>query len=1005
MPEIFTLTNNGEFTLNSAGNVIFDKAITLTDNTEFTIYADGNVELDDVDSSNGNVKIDAFGTVELLDDIDLTNTIFNIIAGSDVIMATTNASGSDITVTSGNDASFGVITGIDTNLTVSATGTAKFRGIDIATGNVIVDAGGDLIIPSLAVSTGIVDLDASNIELGTVDFTRVAFDADAESILVTGTYNQNGAWANLTATNGDLIIQGPTTLNYVDFDARALGEINLADIDASNSDITLTTRSDANVGSIAGTDTDLAIITAGNTYVSAIDLTTGDATIYAIGDAQVDNLAVATGIVDLDASNILLGAASFVAADLEANAENIFFNSIVAKESNISLLADDTIGDNGGLITADGVETQGNYIKFADDDSNGTEETSASLTLTGNIGSEATPLILDIPELVVVQMPAVGTIAIQSMYATLYDENGDIIIVDDTPVQNVDQILASSLVTSSEEKALNLEITGSTDDVIIYNQGDINILQNGVPEDVIYIKNLYSANGDVSVIGSGDITAVAGANENIFASGITLQAPGNVGTSDNPLYINRDSATGNEIILDVAAGNEVALVSLIGDVLGSIASGSDTMLEVQEGSAGTESNPLNTDVAGTFAVYAQSDIAVKQNTDNDLSLIADSEEGSVYVETKANLDLSTSDGYNLSIKKLKTGGTASITTKGNLDVDISNDFGTQEAPIDVNVDGVIDVKSKGDINMTSEKQIVFNNIEGNQVTITSEKGISGSDEDNLITADSLSLIANNNIGSSSTYLNVVTDKLSAATEKNIYVNGYGDIEIEEITAGGNVILNVDGDVTASSDSTTHITADKLTITTTGDIGNTDNPLKVAVNTIVANGVDMVLEFMQDTMISKIIANKLNIMAYGNITADPDTVGFHIIANSVRIYATGQIGTEDVRLRVITWFSSIYSEIGKVFTYVVIRTIPVDEVLEDVIEDDVEELAVLDDTEGISEPDGDEELPSELEEDGGRSGVIYLGIAGILLILFFIFWFILWKRRKKEEEEEEQQQVL
>ena len=135
--------------------------------------------------------------------------------------------------------------------------------------------------------------------------------------------------------------------------------------------------------------------------------------------------------------------------------EDILFDSIIAKKSEVILAAEGNIGKNSGIECGEYGERA--FIKFADADTDA--DSGLSLTAKGAIASEDSRLIVDIPAAVTLNIPVAGNIHIDSLDLILGNRNAedptkyDEVEVGDTPILGVD------IVTHPDNPKVN-EFTG-----------------------------------------------------------------------------------------------------------------------------------------------------------------------------------------------------------------------------------------------------------------------------------------------------------------------------------------------------------------------------------------------------------------------------------------------------------------------------------------------------------------------------------------------------------------
>ena len=93
----------------------------------------------------------------------------------------------------------------------------------------------------------------------------------------------------------------------------------------------------------------------------------------------------------------------------------------------------------------------------------------------------------------------------------------------------------------------------------------------------------------------------------------------------------------------------------------------------------------------------------------------------------------------------------------------------------------------------------------------------------------------------------------------------------------------------TTDDQSNISAENMKINAKDDIGEKENPLSVNADHVNIKGDDMNLHFIKDVVIDKIKGDDMEIVGDGHITGNPETKGDHIVGDTLKIEAFGNIG--------------------------------------------------------------------------------------------------------------------
>ena len=189
-------------------------------------------------------------------------------------------------------------------------------------------------------------------------------------------------------------------------------------------------------------------------------------------------------------------------------------------------------------------------------------------------------------------------------------------------------------------------------------------------------------------------------------------------------------------------------------------------------------------------------------------------------------------------------------------------------PLDTKVGGGVTVGAPGDVNIANKGDLNITNLDadGNaaadrDVTLTAGGDLNS---DKQIKADNAEInTVDGNVGSSDNPLDLSVDHLDGTISGDGQNPGTGnatitndkDLEIGDLTAAGELNLNVKGTITgeqkADGEDPANVTAKKADITATGDVGTTDKPLTTAVDELSINsGGDVNVNSTKSTTIER-----------------------------------------------------------------------------------------------------------------------------------------------------------
>lgn len=188
----------------------------------------------------------------------------------------------------------------------------------------------------------------------------------------------------------------------------------------------------------------------------------------------------------------------------------------------------------------------------------------------------------------------------------------------------------------------------------------------------------------------------------------------------------------------------------------------------------------------------------------------------------------------------------------------------------------------------------------------------GITSDHVLSGDNLDI---NALGGN---VDVQTDvnSLSGTISGNAEISNSGDLQVDDLTVGGELKLKVDGKVSSVTvaDGTANITADNLVITVPDnqDIGGKDAPLVVDIDRVTADGKDIFMDFLKDVTIDHIEGEKVDISVNGNVLAGNGRPE-HIRADDLEMDVLGDIGTQKSPLLIyVPGRANIQTQFGTIY---------------------------------------------------------------------------------------------
>ena len=740
--------------------------------------------------------------------------------------------------------------------------------------------GGRLLIDPKNVIIGLIHDD----EPGNPGVPLATADADEFSDYPTDTLHVSVAtlltWGSVTIqASNDITVNSAIAMGAGDSLALQAGRSVVINASISTQDQSLSITANDPNAILANRDGGLGTIlmsagtalSAGNGTITLSVSTTNAATAGGITIEQVSS----TGTVTLSSGGSILRAASGTTDSIVAGTVNLTANAsgatLGASGTNNALIA------NAGTVNAQ--TTDGN-IYISDDKAGGM--TVGTITAgTGLVALWATQgsmlagpggsanITAAMAELVTTwaggsaSIGVAGTAirtAIDLLVASTYDggiyvdNTGALIIGTAIAHQSVDKdgvALHSGAGTDVSKTAYPggsgpIVLSGSglvgTYDVTIHGTGDI-VLESAVAPNVVTISTT-----------GGAIYNGAGSNNALIAQTVSFQATGDIGQSANPILNTVQTLQAS------SSGGSVYLTEGQGTTLGSVLADADAVITTSAGTFSVQTVTAGGDVtlstsngsilngggiitASSASLSATNAIGASGNslpTDvDDLSASVSAQGAPIYMANSSALSSVSATTKAGSVAISYTGGSLAFTPSNSL------------------------------LTVSAGPAVAFDNTGGNlvigtldagaaAVSLTASGGITAQNGAVTLTAGDISLAAGSSVGASGSPIHTVasasltgtaaaggiyisqagaftlTASASGAGNDIDVVNTTGDMTLKKVSAPDQVSLNTGGSIlNGSTDSTANILAASATLTASGAIGASGNPLLMAMGTLVS----------------------------------------------------------------------------------------------------------------------------------------------------------------------------
>ena len=511
-------------------------------------------------------------------------------------------------------------------------------------------------------------------------------------------------------------------------------------------------------------------------------------------------------------------------------------------------------------------------IKYADSDT----DSDASLAISGgSVGTEKTPLVVDVPENVTVLLPNVGDTFLETPVVTIVREDSGKIVpvwIDES------DLLYENYAAVAEELGLDYvgvdPTTGEameegktlrhiTDMLTTVDVGTIELTEDeieGLSEDEIKALTEKKVEEKVAEL-LDELCAQAILDNGIPGAAATVDNSSRnvsikVGTSTGETSVNNKGV----ISITVEGDSDLTVDKIISE-------GGDVTIDVQNGSLLAAEDGDSRIDATNVELSATENIGSEEQS-------VQVNERSVDTVVGARVLDQTGDG---------TGTTGRIDSYATTDED-GNEITGYTVDVAIGYDWVMDVQLGSTGSITSESEIIGKALDVN--------ALDGSAE-----------------------LKTDVDSVNGTVSDDLTLNNKGALEIDDLSVGGKATINAGGNVTAGDvdDGTANVSAEELVIRTNSksDIGEEDKPLIVDTDRITASGDDIYIESLGDLIIDEIRGDDVNVNAGGEVDAGKSNV--NVRANDLTINAEGDIGDPDNKLIIyVPGNVDINSELGGVW---------------------------------------------------------------------------------------------
>ena len=432
------------------------------------------------------------------------------------------------------------------------------------------------------------------------------------------------------------------------------------------------------------------------------------------------------------------------------------------------------------------------------------------------------------------------------------------------------------------------------------------------------------AQGDVVIVSNGSILAGdrLGREAHVVGDSIALEAlNGSVGTQDAPILVDTDADNGGTLTIRATGTADVKEIS--GDlVIGKVETGSDTTIAAPGSitDADDSQKVVSAADAERAAAEARSKAELAQTAADVLNAYAGdagrlpeelgrsaAEKAVEQAQAAMNQQQIRLDELNQKLAALLLNPEA---TKQQIDA-LTKQIAAQQDTVDAlqitlderqarldEINRLIDL-AKQDAQALQQEADRLRSVadvlaEEARAALERAEG----SEDSIVTGGNLTLTAGGSIGTDGNALGVNADgtlsvQVGDAFADGVDIESTGSVRFDAIEAE-HVRIDALGDILAAGDGERDIQANDLVIrSVTGDVGQSDRPIRTSVDSLTAMGGEIHIENDRSLILDSVIGQTVELDVNGDVisgSGDPN-----VIADRLDIRADGNIGTAEDRL--------------------------------------------------------------------------------------------------------------
>ena len=242
-----------------------------------------------------------------------------------------------------------------------------------------------------------------------------------------------------------------------------------------------------------------------------------------------------------------------------------------------------------------------------------------------------------------------------------------------------------------------------------------------------------------------------------------------------------------------------------------------------------------------------------------------------------------------------------VETTGDLTIHSGGDVGTVGDPLDTAVGGELILDAPGDVAIANQGDLHIGDLDaGDNADPNRDVQISvlgDLESDDVITGGSAEINASGDVGSDDKPIETDVDKLSGTIGGDADLVNHGDLTVDDLSVGGDLTLDVEGDLHGgdAAPGTANITSGTADISADGNVGDSGDPLELAVDEINIDGDNVDVHAIHDITIDKITGDDVTVSVDGEIYAGDEPI--NVISDNLTLDTTGGIAEEDKPLYV------------------------------------------------------------------------------------------------------------